>query len=643
MAIDPPLTRGENETFSGDDVAAIEQSLAGLANDGRVAFRNRNAALIAGDASTRMLVVAGPGAGKSFLLMDRIRSWLEAEPAGRIHVASFVRKLVSDLRTDVQNSEEHHRRRVSVSTLHSLARSLIERNGGSSSLPLEPYVRIISGPWEDMVWEDVWSLGRFNGVSLDELKSQFHNDIIENAAPWPNLRADYFRVCRYYNAVGFADSVVLAKEAVLDNPELVERDLWIFDEFQDFNRAEEHLIEALTADARGVLLAGDDDQALYQQLKEGHPEIIRGYFRSTSFAKALLPFCSRCSFHIALAALDFLKRHQDADSIQKVFLPLVVDEAAARVQVVAVAHPNSAASYVEAFVEAHRDRIDERHRAIQEERAKDPYLLILSFSHELAFLGERAAERIEALAKQWELTDPRPGPDFVLVLLYARAAKYPRDNFTFRKVLHFEGVAEDVVHGVLARALKTGKPLSEEGAVEFAEPAKRCAHVLAIVEDAGADAKTKAERLAEIVILEDVDQLALDLEQQEGDDVAREDEEEVFTPQRLAAVEILSMAGAKGLSADHVIVLGCDQLNMAYATPQLFFVTLTRARETLHLLTSLKARGSSEPHAFLGDLSGKHCTYLRATQVGMEELSSFSKLQGWLSYLQKSFSARRRR
>lgn len=637
-----PLTKAESESFDDSDISSIEEGLSDLGNAERVEFRNQNARTIASDESPRMLVVAGPGAGKSFLFMDRIRSWLSGDTKGRIHVASFVRKLVVDLKTDVETLESDQVKRVEVSTLHSLARSLIERNGGSSSHPLGPYIRIISKYWEDVVWADVWSLSELPDVSLENLKAQFHDDVIPTDPPWPTVRNDYFRVCRFYNSVGFADSIVLAREAVLDNPELVEPDLWIFDEFQDFNTAEKNLIQALTSNSRGVLLAGDDDQAVYQELKASHPEIIRNYFKSTEFAKALLPFCSRCSHHIALAGRAFLRKHQEPDSIPKVFLPLTVDEDDSPVQVVGFAHPSGMASYIETFVAEHGTDIEQRQEAIRNGQAKDPYLLILSFSRNLSYLGPNPESRVESIAGEWEIADSGPGPDYFLALLYARAGKYANDNFTVRKVLHYDNVPDEVVHPVLARALQSGKSLAEEGASEFSESLARCRQVLAILNDGDADSAEKTRDLAEIISLEDEARFAGDLTEfpvEEGGSYSRDEEEEVFTPQSLAAVEILSMAGAKGLSADHVIVIGCDQLNMGYASPQLFFVTLTRARTSLHLLTSLKAQGGSKPHSYLADLPDDHCSYFSSTKSkGLVELDSYSKLTGWLQFIQRRFS-----
>ena len=88
--------------------------------------------------------------------MNRIKYWLPLDDDDRICVASFVRKLVKDLQADVDAKlSEEQASRVTVSTLHSLARSLLERSHGTSSITFEPHIGVITDEWTNVVWSDV--------------------------------------------------------------------------------------------------------------------------------------------------------------------------------------------------------------------------------------------------------------------------------------------------------------------------------------------------------------------------------------------------------------------------------------------------------------------------------------------------------
>src|SRR5947209_634758 len=144
------LTPGPRELINvdgrsfGDELADLEAALADLHHDGRRAYRDRNSAAIARHPAAQLLIVAGPGSGKSYLFLERIRYWVEEYGEPSIYVSTFVRKLVDDLLNEVAlKLHPAVKNRVDGSTLHSLARSILERSGGTRDVRLGPYMHVI--------------------------------------------------------------------------------------------------------------------------------------------------------------------------------------------------------------------------------------------------------------------------------------------------------------------------------------------------------------------------------------------------------------------------------------------------------------------------------------------------------------------
>ena len=614
-----PLINPDGSSF-GADIASVLQRLSDLPNDRRREFRDQNASLVASHEASRILVVAGPGSGKSFLFLARIRYWLPLHRDAEIYVASFVRKLVVDLQGDINKAsglDAADRRRVTVTTLHQLARSLLERNGGTSAQPMHKHIRVIAPPWDVVVFEDVLLFETnvpTESFSLRRLHDQLHNDQPIEDEGWQRVRGRYAQLSQFYNAVGFPDMIALARDAVVENSELNSYQLWIIDEYQDFNASEDALVRALTGTALGVMLAGDDEQALYQRLKASHPEIIISYYDDAGFANAMLPYCSRCSYHVCLAASEFIVAHRLDSSIEKVYLPLAVELDAPKVQVVGTAEPSGVVDYIRRFLSTHEAELNAYVEKMEGGEESDPFLLILSPDRAASFLRYRDADQqLHSLIAQWAVIGTGHSFDYRRVATYFGSAGDASDNLALRKVLYHEGLGPEEVHGLIEEALLRGCPLSEVDSDLIRGAVQKCRDISAVLVSEAISPLDQAEQLSQLMPIDDAQHLATELaEDSIGQGRASaEDEFELAQPgsvTSLQPVELLTMVGAKGLSAQHVVIIGCDDVNMQYVSSLTFFVALTRARRSLHLLVSMKARGN-EPHPFLFDLPAEHCEH----------------------------------
>lgn len=635
-----PLIKPDGGAFTEADLAEVIGRLTDQGDDGRTSFRDVNAAAIAHDESPRMLVAAGPGTGKSHLFFTRIESWSHRFPDQPILVSTFVRRLVADLDAELRASGLRKSRdeAITVATLHRLARSVVERNRGTSASPRSEHVEMIGPEWQSMVWMDVEMRA---GLPADfrQFQSHFHELSFPNEESWQQIRAVYEELCSFYNAVGFADSIVLAFTALQENPTLQEDALWIFDEFQDFNLAEERFVAECTRQAGSILLAGDDDQAIYQDMKASHPDIIRSYYVDDAFANAMLPLCGRSSFHICMAAARFLRARGSAERINKVFMPLRQEPECSKVQVVYATSAATAAKYVERFIEAHHEDLTGRKEAILESVQKEPFLLLLSYSRDItAYMGDDGRSILQRI-EEWQLEDSGPGPDYLRVRDYYRHDRYPQNNFTLRKVLQHNSVGAETVRDLISEALGSRETLRDVEQTPIADAAETSKLVSEIVTSADQPVERQAALLTNIVLVTDAGRLAADLEAFPLVPMAGQDDFLAMS-ERASPVEFSTISGSKGLSADHVIILGADNINMSGVSPEVFYVGITRARESLHLIQAWGARGAREHHEYVMALPEEHCDYVKHDTAGVR---SYDNRDAMLEALSKRDRAARRR
>jgi superfamily I DNA/RNA helicase len=542
---------------------------------------------------------------------------------------------LADLNADIQTDAsltDKQRKQVDVFTLHKYARSVVEKNGGTRDWKFAPHIRIIVEPWKEIVWADVLQI---HAHASDEqyawraFETQLHEAEFDDSPDWKNLKKSYFELCQFYNAAGFADLIIRATDALAENPKLNTHQFFIIDEHQDFNAAEEKILKQITGEKKEKLIVGDDDQVLYESLKAGKASLIRGIYADHAVVNAMLPFCGRCDFHITCAADHFIKQQPDPDSIKKVFLPLTAAGTSQKVQAVACATPGTAVDYIRAFIESHKEEIDKRKDELAKGEAKDAYLLILSPSRTINFYRAKGAkDALLNLIKPYSETAREYSDEYYMLLNYYALAKFPTNNFNFRKVLHHEGINPEKVAPLLQACLKKKIPFASLNDDVIKAVLTKASAVRAVI-DSKLSAADKVKALAKEITIANADLLQNDLEKKKVDDELvgtiehQEDEDaelEEIKVKSMSAIELMTIVGSKGLSADHVIIVGFDDVNLKWTTRNAFFVAMTRARRSLHLITALGAGGATEPHKFLmrlPDANLEFCKYTKAR--GREE------------------------
>ena len=248
-----------------------------------------------------VLIVAGPGSGKTFSLVERTVNLLstgEVEPE-RIMISTFTEKAAKELKTRVADRLQRSNLKVNpldltVGTLHSIfldiidefrAYSRIRRNYSIldqfdqqyfvfQRLPefreiegLEAFIRPSAGVSSWHVAERL--CGYLNKLSEEAVAPEALSSAV--APELQTLGAAYTlyqRLLEQHNYIDFS-TIQVEVLRLLDLPEVAGQlcarfDYLMIDEYQDTNTIQERIVLKLASRHNNLCVVGDDDQALYR-------------------------------------------------------------------------------------------------------------------------------------------------------------------------------------------------------------------------------------------------------------------------------------------------------------------------------------------------------------------------------------------
>jgi UvrD/REP helicase N-terminal domain len=238
---------------------------------------------IAAFTGTPLRVVAGPGTGKTFALMRRVARLLEqgVQP-NRILAVTFTRTAAGDLVEKLAGVPGADT--VAAKTLHSLSFGLLSRTAvfqalGRNARPLMDFER------NTLVCDLKDQFGGKKAVNaLIEAFEAYWARLQHHAPGWPTDPKEqaFDHALRnwliFHRAMLIGELVPLAYDFVHQNPthpDIPHYSHIVVDEYQDLNRADQALIDALAGQA-AVTVVGDEDQSIYG-FRYAHPEGIVEY------------------------------------------------------------------------------------------------------------------------------------------------------------------------------------------------------------------------------------------------------------------------------------------------------------------------------------------------------------------------------
>lgn len=241
---------------------------------------------IAGLDHTPIRVLAGPGTGKTFVLMRRVARLLQqrTDPK-RILICTFTRTAARDLEKELLALGVPGADGVRAGTLHAFCFALL-----SQAEVLELTNRV---PRPLLNFEERFMLQDLDADGVGGIRDRQARLKAFNAAwarlqtdepGWPSDSVDQaFHACltqwlRFHDAMLIGELVPETLRYLRENPACPERTAFahvLVDEYQDLNRAEQVLLDLLSEGGM-LTVVGDEDQSIYS-FKHAHPDGIADF------------------------------------------------------------------------------------------------------------------------------------------------------------------------------------------------------------------------------------------------------------------------------------------------------------------------------------------------------------------------------
>lgn len=251
-----------------------------------------------------MMVLAGPGSGKTTVITNRVKYLVQergVEP-GSILVITFTKAAATEMKQRFTSLMEGRRLPVSFGTFHAVFFSILKhayRYDAGNIVREEQRVRIVR-ELIDQHHVDVEDEAEFTRSILSEI-SMVKGEMM-------NLEHYYSKNCSeeifkklyqgYEDALlnkgllDFDDMLVMCYELFVQRKDILAA--WqqkyrfiLIDEFQDINRVQYEIVKMLAKPEDNLFIVGDDDQSIYR-FRGAKPEIMLGFTKDYPQAKQTL-------------------------------------------------------------------------------------------------------------------------------------------------------------------------------------------------------------------------------------------------------------------------------------------------------------------------------------------------------------------
>ena len=268
-----------------------------------------------------LMVLAGPGSGKTFVITHRIKYLIEGSGINPAHilVVTFSRAAAKEMKDRFEKLIG--KTLVTFGTFHSVFFNLLKTAYGFSAEQIasdELRYTLIKEliKKNEIVNEDINTLSGnlLNEIALIKqdninIKNYYSNSIASDT--FKKLYREYEAELEARNKLDFEDMLLLTYELLSERKDILSAvqnryQYILVDEFQDINFLQYNIIKLMAGKNQNITVVGDDDQSIYR-FRGARPEIMLGFERDfKNVSKVFLDINFRSSTQIVDASTKLI-------------------------------------------------------------------------------------------------------------------------------------------------------------------------------------------------------------------------------------------------------------------------------------------------------------------------------------------------
>lgn len=237
-----------------------------------------------------MMVLAGPGSGKTLVITHRTKALIEkyqVEP-GKILVITFTKAAAQEMKERFGKLMGGKYVPVHFGTFHAIFFTILKqayRYDSSNIIREDEKKKILQGIIEELELdtEDMNSFiedieSEISLVKGERMSLEYYYPMNCTKDIFEKIYTGYQKIMKQKRRIDFDDMMVLCYELLSKRPDILEQ--WqqqfqyiLIDEFQDINKVQYDMIQMLAKPDNNLFIVGDDDQSIYR-FRGAKPEIM---------------------------------------------------------------------------------------------------------------------------------------------------------------------------------------------------------------------------------------------------------------------------------------------------------------------------------------------------------------------------------